>query len=125
MTRPLLPPRGVFVPTRMLYHSPLPPLRGLAWGREVTPPLRMQDLAALTGKCPATLYKDMSLLRSIPALSWRSTGPGTIIVPFAAKLSDLEYDPELLSPIPDSQNPDSWNLESKNLESSHPLKSSR
>ena len=53
MTRPLLPPRGVYVPARMIYDNQLPPaliltwiqLRGLAWGGMVTPPLRM------TGTC--------------------------------------------------------------------------
>jgi len=42
----------------MIYHPQLPPaviltwiqLRGLAWGGTVTPPLRMQELAALTAK---------------------------------------------------------------------------
>ena len=65
MARPLLPPRGVNVPTRMIYDPQLPPaliltwiqLRGLAWGGTVTPPLRMQELAALTGKCQATIYR--------------------------------------------------------------------
>ena len=114
MAQPLLPPRGVFVPTRMIYHSPLPPLRGLAWGGQVTPPHRCQELTALTGKCQATLYQHMSLLRPMPALSWRSTGQGTIIVSFAAMPSDVPFDSELPILIPESQIPDSWNLESKN-----------
>ena len=114
MARPLLPPRGVFVPTRMIYHSPLPPLRGLAWGGQVTPPLRCQELTALTGKCQAMLHQHMSLLRPMPALSWRSTGQGTIIVSFAAMPFDVPIDPELPIIIPDSQILESRNLESKN-----------
>ena len=58
MARPMLPPRGVHIPARMIYHPQLPPaviltwiqLRGLAWGGTVTPPLRMQELAALTAQ---------------------------------------------------------------------------
>lgn len=53
MARPLLPPRGVHVPARMIYNPQLPPaviltwiqLRGLAWGGTVMPPLCMQELA--------------------------------------------------------------------------------
>lgn len=58
MAQPTLPPRGVHVPARMIYHPQLPPaliltriqLRGLTWGGTVTPPLRMQEIAALTAK---------------------------------------------------------------------------
>ena len=79
MARPLLPPRGVHVPARMIYHPQLPPaliltwikLRGLAWGGTVTPPLRMQELAALTAKHAATPLSDpdknaVALLTSEP-----------------------------------------------------------
>jgi len=108
MARPLLPPRGVYIPSRRFYHSPLPPLRGLAWGGQVTPPHRCQELTALTGKCQATLYQHMSLLRPMPALSWRSTGQGTIIVSFAAMPSNVPTDlasPHPFSRILESKNP--------------------
>jgi hypothetical protein len=114
MARPLLPPRGDFAPTRMTDRSPLPPLRGLAWGWEVTPPLRKQELTALTGMCQAMLSKHISLPRPIPALSWRSTGPRTIIVSFAELPSAVPLDFKLPILIPYSQIPDSKNLESRN-----------
>jgi hypothetical protein len=129
MARPLLPPRGVNVPTRMIYDPQLPPaliltwiqLRGLAWGGTVTPPLRMQELAALTGKCQATIYGHMSQLRRMSALSWRSTGQGTIIVTFAdtpsGKLEVIELPPD----IPDSQILESAILELTNPASLSPL----
>ena len=127
MVRPLLPPRGVFIPTRMIYNLQLPPaailtwiqLRGLAWDGTVTPPLRMQELAALTGKCRATIFGHMSRLRDMAALSWRTTEQGTIIVWFAGKPSDIFNDLEPNHPPPRSQNP-----ESKTLDSSHPPSSS-
>ena len=91
MTRPQLPPRGVFVSSRMIYHPQLPPaviltwiqLRGLAWGGTVTPPLSMQELADLTGKCQATIYSHLELLRQMRRLSWSSAGNASIIVSFA------------------------------------------
>jgi hypothetical protein len=106
----------------MIYHPQLPPaviltwiqLRGLAWGGTVTPPLRMQELTALTGKCQATIYSHMSLLRHMLALSWRSTEQGRIIVTFAnepAKNNVLISSP---ADIPDSSILDSKILESKN-----------
>jgi hypothetical protein len=42
----------------------------------------MQELTKITGKSQATLYGHMSLLRSMEALRWRSTGQGKIIVSF-------------------------------------------
>jgi hypothetical protein len=124
MTRPLLPPRGVYVPARMIYDAQLPPaliltwiqLRGLAWGGMVTPPLRMQELAALTGKCQATIYGHMSQLRRMSTLNWCSTGQGTIIVTFAGKTGEEFKDEPMPPVIPDSQI-----LESKILESNNPL----
>ena len=66
MARPTLPPRGVHVPARMIYHPQQLPvliltwltLRGLAWGGAVPPPLRMQELAALTAKHAAIPLSD-------------------------------------------------------------------
>jgi hypothetical protein len=90
LVHPLLPPRGVFIPTHMVYNSQLPPallvtwiqLRGLAWDGWVTPSLSMQELATLTGKRQATLYRHMSQLRHLGALSWHTTESGLIIVSF-------------------------------------------
>jgi hypothetical protein len=95
MTRPLLPPRGIFIPTDIIFNPRFSPailvtwiqVRCLAWGGWVTPALSMQELAAFTGKSQAKLHRHMSQLRRLSALSWRSTGQGTIIVTFADELS--------------------------------------
>ncbi len=129
MARPLLPPCGVVIPTRMIYNSQLPPavvhtwiqLRGLAWDGTDTPPLSMQELAALTGRSQATIYGHMSQLRFIAALSWVSTGQGKIIVSFAGKPSDIFKDYHYNQPSPGSPIPDSKNLESPHPPSSPPI----
>jgi hypothetical protein len=97
MTHSLPPPRGIFVPTHMIFNSQLPPaalvtwiqLRSLAWDGWVTSPLSISELAALTGKRQSMLYRHMSQLRHLSALSWRSTGLGTIIVSFPEELSGM------------------------------------
>ena len=112
MARPLLPPRGVHVPARMIYYPQLPPaviltwiqLRGLAWGGTVTPPLRMQELAALTGKSQASIYRHMSLLRSLSALSWRSAEHGTIVVSIDEKPFENPASSRILLLIPRIKN---------------------
>ena len=113
MTRPLLPPKGIFVPTSMIYNSNLAPsllqtwlqLRGLAWGRDVTPPFSIHEITAVTGKSQSTIYGHMSQLRRISALSWRSTGQGKLIVSF------IEH-PSRIGDSGSGPIPDSWNLES-------------
>ncbi len=117
MNRPLLPPRGAHLPARMI-NPLLPPavtsMRGLAWGEMVTPPLRSQELAAFTGKRQAPFIRHMSKPRFIAALSWVSTGLGTIIVSGAVRSSVRKRCPIIHPKIPDS----------KNLESPHPPSSS-
>jgi hypothetical protein len=125
MTRSLLPPRGVHVPTYLVYDPLMPPallqtwiqLRGLAWGRTVTPPVRMQDLATLTGKCSATIYKHMAQLRLLSALSWRTSGLGMIVVSFS-DLSERQesYNGQLLD-IPTAQDSQLENKDSTILDS--------
>jgi hypothetical protein len=90
MTRPLLPPSGVFVPTHLIYDYSLSPvlsqtwvqLRGLAWGRDVTPSMLVTEMATIFGKAPSTLYRHLSPLRTLTVLSWRTTESGKIIVSF-------------------------------------------
>jgi hypothetical protein len=41
------------------------------------------EMAAIIGKSPATLYRHMAQLRHLAALSWRTTGSGSIIVSFS------------------------------------------
>ena len=115
MTHSLLPPRGIFVPTHMIFNHDLPSavlvtwiqLRCLAWDSWVTPPLSISELAALTGIHPARLHRHVSQLQSISALSWRSAEQGKIILSF----------PE--DPIVESRN----HVESQNLGSSSFLNS--
>jgi hypothetical protein len=90
MTRPLLPPRGIFIPTYMIFNPQLPPavlvtwiqLRCLAWDGWATHPLSISELAALIAIHPARLTKHLSQLQDISALSCRTAGQGKIIIAF-------------------------------------------
>ncbi len=95
MERSLLPPRGVFVPTALIYDRPNGrlrltasllqtwiQLRGLAWGRSETPPLHIDQLSSLLGKSPSAIYAHLTFLRTDGALRWRSLGGGVIVVMF-------------------------------------------
>lgn len=90
MPKPLLPPRGLFVPTTLIFDKALPAaakdtavqLRALAWGQDETPPLSITQLEEITGKSKSTLYGHMRLLRLRGALRWRSAGTTEIIVAF-------------------------------------------
>ena len=97
--RPLLPPRGIFLPTRLIFDDQLKPaalqtwaqLRALAWGRQETPILSLQQIYEVTGKKPSTLYGHMAILRDRGALRWRPAGSGTLIVSFPEpELSEVE-----------------------------------
>jgi len=88
--RSLLPPRGVFVPTDMIFHSQLPSavlvtwiqLRCLASDGLVTPPFSISELAALIGIHPARLHRHLSQLEDISALSWHTEKNGKLIITF-------------------------------------------
>lgn len=90
--RPLLPPRGLFVPTSILFGD-LPDtvrmtwmqLRALAWGQQETPPVSIGQLHQITGKSQSTLYGHMATLRDRDALRWRPAQGGTLIVTFPAE----------------------------------------
>lgn len=111
MPRPLLPPRGVFVPTAIAYNHEMPAsvaltwiqLRGLAWSESETPPLSMGQLADLTGKSPSTLYGHMALLRQWGALRWRPSEKGTFIVSFEADPEGEPGDPPRIPTQGDSR----------------------
>lgn len=87
MTRPLLPPRGVFVPTELLFDLSLSStvretasqIIALAWGQSETPPLTFEKLHQLTGKSIPTLYGHLRLLQTRGVLRWRSGGSSTFI----------------------------------------------
>ena len=115
MPRSLLPPRGVYVPTIMVYNRDLSStvihtwiqLRGLAWGRFETPQLSIPQLSELTGKSRSTIFGHMALLRHWGALRWRSSDQGTLIVTFPVgtgefALEDGSPNPES-RPVPEAQ----------------------
>jgi hypothetical protein len=99
MPRPLLPPRGVFVPSELIYNPDLSShplrtwiqLRGLAWGKSETPQLSMSQLQELLSRSRSTIYGHMALLRSWGALRWRPSENGTLIISFPDSLP-LESD---------------------------------
>ena len=121
MPRPLLPPRGIHVPTTIVFHRDLSPsvihtwiqLRALAWGQEETPQLSIFQLSELTGKSRSTIFGHMALLRQWGALRWRSSETGTLIVTFPADTVEFYLDGDFLAP-------ESEILESKNLEKLSP-----
>lgn len=85
-----LPPRGIFVPTYVIFHPELPAavlvtwiqLRCLAWEAGVTPPLSMAELASITGIHPARLHRHVSQLQAISSLSLQAVGQGKIRISF-------------------------------------------
>jgi hypothetical protein len=76
-----------------------------------------QELAALTGKCQATMHRHMPLLRLLRTSLRHASDQGTIIVSVAPKPSNLPSNHEMPTLTPNSKIPDSKNLESRNLES--------
>ena len=97
MGRPLLPPRGVFIPTRLIFDNKLPAtvrdtlvqLIALAWGspEHELPRLSFPQLVGLTGKCQATLHNHFAILKAYhSALRLRVSGDGLISVTIAGWL---------------------------------------
>jgi len=62
MTRPLLPPRGACIPTRMIYHSPSPPL-SLSPGSRCAAWLGV-GRSRLPSACRSLPYSPVSVWRS-------------------------------------------------------------
>jgi hypothetical protein len=116
MAQPLLPPHGIFIPTHMIFNTQLPSavlvtwiqLRCLAWGGWYTPPMSISKLASLIGIHPARLYRHLSHLQEISALSWRMTKDGKLILAFPEEpsfMTENQTSAAILpgSPIPYSQ----------------------
>jgi hypothetical protein len=117
MTRPLLPPRGLFTGTRWLFDPALAPnlketllqLMTLTWGREphTTPLLSYPMLEELTGKNARTLRGHLSALRTYhAALRLQHAVAGQFIITLAGWLfrNDLVETPALDGknlPLPD------------------------
>jgi len=131
MPRPLLPPRGVFVPSELIYDPLLSShplrtwiqLRGLAWGRSETPQLSMAQLQEMLAKSRSTIYGHMALLRSWGALRWRSSENGTLIISFPDGLPSPLAGPESgepEKPAPSSARIDHHNIRDIEIESPVP-----
>jgi hypothetical protein len=96
-SRPLLPPRGLFVGTRLLFDTRLSPtlketllqVMAMAWGVDghTTPPLTYPLLERLTGKDARTLRGHFALLKNYDAaLRLQYIEPGRFIVCLAGWL---------------------------------------
>jgi hypothetical protein len=114
MPRSLLPPRGIFVATPIIFSRDLPSqvketflqLLALAWGSAMheTPALSMPQLAELTGKSQATLYGHIAIIRTFrDALRLRPAGNGLFVLQFAGWLFSRR-------PFQDSENLESLYL---------------
>lgn len=95
------------MPAPLLYDKTLPPvvrdtwarLRGLAWGKDETPPLSLDQICELLGIGQSTLYGHMLILRQRAALQWRAAGNKTLIVSFADCPADLSRNLEKPTPF--------------------------
>ncbi len=123
MTHSLLPPRGIFVPTQMIFNTQIPSavlvtwiqLRSLAWSGWVTPPLSVPELASIIGIHPARLQRHLAQLQDISALVSRSTGNGKLILSFP---EEQIMNRENQATTPDLQVSDIAILNSRDRESS-------
>jgi hypothetical protein len=91
MKRPLLPPRGIFTGTRILFDRELSApvketllqIMALTWGSDshTSPPLTYPLLEHLTGKTDRTLRGHLAVLRNYhAALRLQHAGPGQFII---------------------------------------------
>jgi hypothetical protein len=90
MAHSLLPPRGIFIPTSIIFNAQLPTaviltwirLRSLAWHGWSTPAWSIPELASLLGIHPNRLSSHLYQLREINSLSWRTTHNDKVILSF-------------------------------------------
>jgi hypothetical protein len=105
----LLPPRGIFVPTNMIFHTQIPSavlvtwlqLRCLAWRGWNTPPLSLSEFASLIGIHPARLQKHLAQLQDVSALVCRTTKDGKLIVSFPGERTTRSENPVTEAILPD------------------------
>ena len=94
MPRPILPPRGAYIATQVIFHPDMPAnlkdtlimLVALAWSShsQTTPPLTYSQMAKLTGKSVRRLFSHIAVLRDqYAALRLQSTGNGIFVVALA------------------------------------------
>jgi hypothetical protein len=90
MTPSSLPPRGVFVPTSMIFDQQLPSsvlvtwiqLRCLAWKGWATPAFSLAEFASLIGIHPSRLEKHLDYLERALAMSLHPSGNGKFAICF-------------------------------------------
>jgi hypothetical protein len=90
MAQPMPPPRGFFIPTRMIFKSQMPPavfltwlqLRSLTWRGQDIPPISVQAWVDLTGISRVTFIRHLNWLRDVNALCWHSSSPGKVCIIF-------------------------------------------
>jgi len=127
---PLLPPRGIFLRTTMIFNPRLPPsvlftwiqLFCQAWEGRITPPLSIQQLVQITGRNQATLYRHLSRLKSTSALRWRSNSDGRIIISFHDNLTEKSKPMVGFPSLKDSNPTNSYNRDISHLANYFPPK---
>lgn len=90
MTKPLIPPHYVNVPTDMLFNCDLSEaikdtyykMRAFAWGKDETPILAWKDVLEAVGKKRSTIYQHLGVLRDTNWLLFSSTQHSCIQVRF-------------------------------------------
>ncbi|NJD59484.1 MAG: hypothetical protein C3F13_03375 [Anaerolineales bacterium] len=105
------PPRGILVPTSMIFNQQLPAavlvtwiqLRALAWRGWSTPALSLAEMASILGIHPTRLEKHLYHLQHASALSLHATGSGKLILSFPTQpvvAPDEQPEPIHLDTVP-------------------------
>ena len=103
MTRSLIPPRGFFISSQVLFHPTMTPalkdtliqMIALTWGSKarMTPALTYPVLEQLTNKSARRLYGQLTILRkTYSALELQSAGDGTFVLVLAGWLFESSAD---------------------------------
>lgn len=105
--KPLIPTKYVNTPADLTYDAELSDphfrtyvrLRGLAWGSSETPPLTIDEMAAICHRSVRSMWGHLSHLREQTDLNWTSIGSGRMIIKFRS-LTDKppEFERETLPP---------------------------
>jgi hypothetical protein len=103
MTQPLIPPRGFFISSQILFHptmtsalkDTLIQMIALTWGNKarMTPALTYPMLEQLTRKSARRMYGQLTILRKMySALELQSAGDGTFVLVLAGWLFESSSD---------------------------------
>jgi len=98
MIHPPSPPHGVFIPGYLIFHPELPTavlvtwiqLRSLAGDSRRMPSTSLPDLASKLGIHPNRLYRHMSSLQELSALSLYEMNQGKFVISFPEQPSHLQ-----------------------------------